>query len=143
MQPVDYERRSAIYPYLSSADRSRYLALAEEWEQRPERIDVLALDEAWRRERLEEEHRKTSAKLGIPPYFDIEIADERWGCWICKRKQEAGSYQIWVSMDVRPFDTAEAVRAADTRHMAAWCLECAKTLGREPGGIDQPDRRVC
>jgi hypothetical protein len=135
MQPVDYERRSAIYPYLSSADRSRYLALAEEWEQRPERIDVLRLDEAWRQQRLEEEHRKASEKLGILPYFDIEIADERFGCWICKRKQEAGSVMIWISMDVKPGDAAAAVRDADDRHMAAWCVECARGLGGEASGI--------
>src|SRR5262249_23061524 len=116
MQPVDYERRSAIYPYLIPADKARYLAMAEEWEQRPERIDVLMLDEAWRLERLEEEHRKTSAKLGILPYFDIEIAEKWFGCWICKRKQPEGSYMIWVSMDVKPGDTAETVREANDDH---------------------------
>ena len=142
VQPVDYQRRSAIYPYLSPTDQSRYLAMAEEWEQRPERIDVLALDEAWRRERLEEEHRKTSASSasrrtsisksptsgGAAGFASGSRRRDhiRFGCrWTCAVRygggRQGGGYPAHggvvpgVAQDVRP----------------------------GAGGIDQPDRRVC
>ena len=72
--------------------------------------------------------------LGLLPCLFVQIDPHRWGCHVCKRKQPAGSYLVWVPMDTKPGDTAASVIAAcdDPKgHQAAfaWCLDCARTLG--------------
>jgi hypothetical protein len=70
--------------------------------------------------------------LGLLPCLSVEIYPESSGCFVCKRKQPAGSHQVWVPMDVKPGDAAASVAEAceDPRgYQAAWCLECARTLG--------------
>jgi hypothetical protein len=70
--------------------------------------------------------------LGLLPCLFVQIDFDKWGCFICKRKQPAGSYLVWVPMDTKPGDTAASVIEAcdDPKgHAAAWCLDCARTLG--------------
>jgi hypothetical protein len=70
--------------------------------------------------------------LGLLPCLMVEIEPEWWGCFICKRKQSAGSYKVWVSLDVKPGDSTESVIAACVPEsaQAGWCVECARKLGR-------------
>jgi hypothetical protein len=67
--------------------------------------------------------------LGILPFLPIEFASYRWSCTVCKQKHIPGSLMVWVSMDVKLGDTAEAVREAQTDHESPWCVDCARGLG--------------
>ena len=67
---------------------------------------------------------------------EIDTHPERWSCHVCHRRQPAGAYQVWVSLDVKPGDSPESVAEAcgPETAQAAWCLECARKLGREAEG---------
>lgn len=76
--------------------------------------------------------------LGLLPCLmvHIDIDPEGWSCYVCHRRQPAGSYQVWVSLDVKPGDPAERITEACVPEsaQAAWCLECARKLGRRTEG---------
>ena len=50
--------------------------------------------------------------LGLLPCLMVQIDPEGWGCYVCAHRQPAGSYQVWVSLDVKPGDPAESVAEA-------------------------------
>jgi hypothetical protein len=67
--------------------------------------------------------------LGLLPCLPIEIASYWWRCSVCKQKHIPGSLMVWISMDIQPGATAEAVKEANADHAAPWCVGCARTLG--------------
>ena len=74
--------------------------------------------------------------LGLLPCLMVQIDPEGWRCRICHRRQPAGSYQVWVSLRVKPGASAESIAEACVPEaaQAAWCMDCARKLGRGTEG---------
>jgi hypothetical protein len=78
-----------------------------------------------------------AAELGLIPGLRVEASRHgQWRCCECGQMQRPGSDQVWVADGVRmgdePWSVSESARAvAYNGGSSAWCMACAKKLGRK------------
>lgn len=90
-------------------------------------------------------HYSQSEELGIVPALRAEKSHRSWRCCQCHQMQQDNTWQVWVPDGVMAHDpdwsvTEAARRVAYNGGLSAWCLRCAKKLGRGSAALSRAGR---